>query len=122
MEFISKPFAKSELIVKVERTLATPKETKRTGKSTIQLDPITFTLIKDGRRSEELTAKEYKILAIILGSKDHKVSRKDLQEQVWGDQLISAKSLDQHFFHLRKKISPLGLEIMYAGAYFYRLV
>ncbi len=121
VEFISKPFAKSELIVKVERTLATPKEPKRSVGKSIQLDPTSFTLLKDGRRSEELTAKEYKILAIILGAKDHKITRKDLQEQVWGDQVISAKSLDQHFFHLRKKISPLGLEIMYAAPV-YRLV
>lgn len=121
VEFISKPFAKSELIVKVERTLAAPKDVKRNTGKAIQLDPISFTLVKDGRRSEELTAKEYKILAIILGSKDHKVNRQDLQELVWGDQAISGKSLDQHFFHLRRKISPLGLEIMYATPV-YRLV
>lgn len=60
-------------------------------------------------------------MAIILAAKDHKITRKELQEQVWGDQAISAKSLDQHFFHLRKKISPLGIEIMYSTP-LYRLV
>lgn len=123
IDYISKPFAKSELIVKVERILATPKGARtRSNPRALFLDPTTFTLTREaGLRSEELTAKEYKILAIMLNSKDFKITRKELQEQVWGEALISNKSLDQHFFHLRKKISPLGLEIMYIAPV-YRLV
>lgn len=122
IDYISKPFAKSELIVKVERILAAPKAARTNpNHRSLYLDPTTFTLSREGVRSEELTAKEFKILAIMLNSKDFKITRKELQDQVWGDALISNKSLDQHFFHLRKKISPLDLEIMYIAPV-YRLV
>lgn len=45
VEFISKPFAKSELVVKVERSLAALKDAKRGVPKAIELDPTSFTLI-----------------------------------------------------------------------------
>lgn len=120
-EYISKPFAKSELIVKIERILAKPRLANgSSGHQEVFLDPTTFTVERSGVRSEILTAKEYKILAILLNAKDHRATRQEIQDLVWPETDISAKSMDQHFFHLRKKINATGIEISFSSPY-YRL-
>jgi DNA-binding response OmpR family regulator len=110
-DYISKPFAKSELVVKVERALALAEG--RGQEDALTLDPITLTLRRGDLSTEELTAKEFKILAIILNEKGYRISREKIQNMVWPGAFVSPKSLDQHLLHLRRKLAAVGLEIVY---------
>jgi two-component system, OmpR family, alkaline phosphatase synthesis response regulator PhoP len=117
-DYISKPFPKSELIAKVERIFEMRKVEKPMSHQQVELDPTSLTLVSNGKHSKELTAKEYKILAIMLSANDKKISRQQIQHHIWQEAKISRKSLDQHLLHLRRKLSPVGLEIVYSAPYY----
>jgi DNA-binding response OmpR family regulator len=54
-----------------------------------------------------LTDIEYRILEILIRSKNRQVSREHLQEEIWGQSLISKHTLDTHIYNLKKKSDRL---------------
>lgn len=122
LDYLTKPFSANELIIKVERTLkglaTTPPKDPRT--DALKLDPTTFTLIFGDKRSKELTAKEFKIIAIFLDSPDLKAHKQEVLDRVWGEGAPEARnSLDVHFHHLRKKLESIGIEITFKTPFYY---
>ena len=49
------------------------------------------------------------------------MTRENLIKLTWGGITVAAKSLDVHLFHLRRKIEPLGMEIIFLRPNYYKL-
>lgn len=115
LDFISKPFSKSEIQVKIDIFLnrhATP----LAGVSPVKLDPLSMTLYTENERSSELTAKEYRILSLFLQATEQTVPRRHLVLTLWKDINVSEKTLDVHLSNIRRKIAALGLTIVCTDA------
>lgn len=115
LDFISKPFSKSEIQVKIDIFLSRqadhPAEI-----SPVKLDPLSMTLYTKNERSSELTAKEYRILSLFLQAPEHVVPRRHLVLTLWKDINVSEKTLDVHLSNIRRKIAALGLTIVCTDA------
>lgn len=112
-DFLSKPFTKNSLIVKVEQLIA--RKNKR-GASPfhlfgVDLDPIASTLSKVNLPSVTLTSKEFQIISCLAKAGNQGVTREQLQTQVWNDVTVNGKTLDVHLANLRKKIGTLALDL-----------
>jgi DNA-binding response OmpR family regulator len=118
IDYITKPFGKAELVVKVERILACrdPESPTYDCTTDIELDPVYLTI---GRRNHQerlgLTNKEMQIVSMIMHSPDRKVSRTELTDKIWGDAALNSKTLDVHMFNLRRKLKPLGIVIKHVS-------
>ena len=58
-----------------------------------------------GKKTDDLTARELKLLEIFLAHPDEVLSRDQLLNAAWGiNYLGTTRTLDQHIVQLRKKI------------------
>lgn len=115
LDFISKPFSKSELQVKLDIYL-NRLASQQDAISAVKLDPLSMTLYTRHERSSELTAKEYRILSLFLQATEQIVPRKHLVLTLWKDINVSEKTLDVHLSNIRRKIASLGLTIVCTDA------
>jgi len=111
LDFISKPFSKSEIQVKVDIFL-NRQDKESMAPYLAQLDPLSMTLYTNKERSIELTAKEYRILSLFLQANDQRVLRRHLVLTLWKDINVSEKTLDVHLSNIRRKISSVNLTIV----------
>lgn len=98
-DYLTKPFKKNELIVKIETILKGKHIFGGTIKQKVSID---------GTSIEGLTTKERKLLELFLENEDRKTNREDILEKVWGGRYIHPKSVDVHLYNLRRKLSPYG--------------
>ena len=122
-DYLIKPIRKNELLVKLENLLklkGQSKESSKLDKYSIIFDPASLTLKKGQSQLVQLTAKEMQIFSIIYRS-EKSVSKRELEQGIWGSAAVISKSLDVHIFNLRKKISTLGLSISFNVRDGYRL-
>jgi DNA-binding response OmpR family regulator len=113
-DYLVKPFRKSELVVKIERILNSAKiqNPMKTAISPWSLDPITLSVCRAGKAIGHLTSKEFQILSILHQAPDQTISRDQLCAAIWSEVQVTAKTFDVHLGNLRKKLSPLGMEIV----------
>lgn len=72
--------------------------------SDITLDEKRYTLTINGIE-HTLPRKEFEILRLLCSSPGHIVSRRDIFEAVWGDDIIVGdRTLDVHIRRLRRKL------------------
>lgn len=66
-----------------------------------------------------LTAKELKLMRVLLQNAEQCIARSALNQCVWGDTAVSPRTLDTHVSRLRKLLQPCGLTIesIYGGGY-----
>jgi DNA-binding response OmpR family regulator len=113
-DYVTKPFGVRELLARIQALLrrgggsATsnhqlPDESPfKIGEATI--DPKTFQL-KRGKATEELTAKELKLLQVFHAHVGEVLSRDKLLTEVWGYNYYgTTRTLDQVIVQLRKKL------------------
>jgi DNA-binding response OmpR family regulator len=105
-DYVTKPFSPSELRARVKAVLrrtAKPETALfRFGDSEIDLDRCE--LRRAGRRVE-LTALEYRMLAIFVENRGKTLTRDKLLDLVWGrDAAVTDRVVDNHIVSLRKKI------------------
>lgn len=105
-DYITKPFKKNELLVKIETIL---KKNQKFG------EPIKPNVTIDGVVIEGLTTKQKKLLSLFNSQEDRTVGRELILEKVWGDTSVHPKTLDVHLYNLRRKINPYGLIIKSLG-------
>ena len=109
-DYVTKPFGVRELLARVQALL------RRTGKTAdsddgsvfkigdATIDPKTFQL-KRGKTTEELTAKELKLLQHFHAHAGEVLSRDKLLNEVWGYNYFgTTRTLDQVIVQLRKKL------------------
>lgn len=121
VDYLTKPFARAELQVKVDKALiwkgGVPLESPF---PETELDSTTLTILNSGKRSKVLTPKEFQILAILLEVKDP-IARPFLTSRVWKDSSVSPKTFDVHLSNLRKKIAQTGLGIQFIAPNSYQI-
>jgi len=118
-DYVTKPFGVRELLARIHALLrrgrngaapaANESETAfKVGAATI--DPKTFQLQR-GKASEELTAKEMKLLQYFHLHTGEVLSRDRLLNEVWGYNYFgTTRTLDQVIVQLRKKLGDNGDE------------
>lgn len=97
-DYLTKPYKKNELLVKLENTLKKLRDKRISGKD--------FKI--DGKLIEGLTSKQVQILNLFSESEGRKISREEILEKVWGKTNVRPKTVDVHLYNLRRKIRPYG--------------
>ncbi len=118
-DYVTKPFGVRELLARIHALLrrtqkaSTPdpssaSECFRIGVATI--DPKTFQ-VRRGKMTEDLTAKELKLLQFFFTHPGEVMSRDKLLNEVWGYNYYgTTRTLDQVIVQLRKKLGDNGGE------------
>jgi DNA-binding response OmpR family regulator len=107
-DYVTKPFRRGELIARVHAFL----RRSRTKQTTVarfgqyELNLTAHKLYRDGKEVE-LTAKEFKLLAYLVGRQGCALTRDDILNAVWGNRVIvTPRSIDRCVATLRAKIEP----------------
>jgi two-component system, OmpR family, alkaline phosphatase synthesis response regulator PhoP len=109
-DYMSKPFGVRELVARINALLRrTQQRPANDGGAPFQIGPCTIDpgkfLLRRGRASAELTAKELKLLQIFHAHPGEVLSRDRLLNEVWGyDYYGTTRTLDQVIVQLRKKL------------------
>ena len=117
-DYVTKPFGVRELLARIHALLrrggdgasktAETHDSFKIGEATI--DPKTFE-IRRGKTTEELTAKELKLLQLFHANAGEVFSRDRLLNEVWGYNYYgTTRTLDQVIVQLRKKLGDNGGE------------
>jgi len=106
-DYLTKPFAFSELVARIEalgRRKAVVQETAELGLADLQMNLITRTVTRRGQVIE-LTTREFLLLEYLLRNAGRVVSRSMLLEAVWDYNFDPQTNIiDQHVSRLRAKI------------------
>lgn len=105
-DYITKPFKKNELLVKIETILRGKKTMAGQVKSQVSVDGVSI---------EGLTGKQKKLLSLFNSKEDRVIDRDLILDNVWGDTAVHPKTLDVHLYNLRRKLHPYGLIIKSLG-------
>ena len=105
-DYLTKPFAFAELVVRVKALLrrgpVNRSSTLRVGD--LELDRLTQQVKRAGRRVE-LTAKEYSLLEYLMQNEEHVLSRNMIIEHVWDQSFDGVTNIvDVYVRHLRSKV------------------
>jgi DNA-binding response OmpR family regulator len=117
-DYVTKPFGVRELLARIHallRRTAPPAPAEANGQAPFQIgdatiDPKTYQL-RRGKKVEELTAKELKLLQVFYAYPGEVLSRDRLLNEVWGYNYFgTTRTLDQVIVQLRKKLGDNGGE------------
>ena len=109
-DYLVKPFSLRELVARIKALLRRSKVVEPESKSKVfQHGDLMINLsehrVTVSERNVELSPKEFKILAMLMGAPGRVFSREELLEQVWGlDFYGDTKTVDVHIRWLREKI------------------
>ena len=108
-DYLTKPFALAELIVRVRALLRRAEAPAAGAPSTeLRLDPAVHAAAV-GERAEPLTPTEFRLLATLLARKGQVVRRRELVLAAWPDgALVHDNTLDAYVLRLRRKLRDLG--------------
>ena len=116
---LTKPFGVRELLARIQALLRRSLASTGSGGSdsatafqigAAKIDTKTFQ-VKRGKATEELTAKELKLLQLFHAHPGEVLSRDRLLNQVWGYNYYgTTRTLDQVIVQLRKKLGDNGSE------------
>ncbi len=111
-DYVTKPFSPRELILRINRSLRRGKE------KTVGVEKLTIgELALDHTRHEvlvkakpvELTATEFRLLALLMERRGRVQGRDSLLNDVWGyESVIDTRTVDTHVRRLREKLGPLA--------------
>lgn len=115
-DFLTKPFDPLELKIRLKSKIKKLNEKYRTKKiGDVIIDPQQFKAIKSNNDQSQidlqLTTIEMKILILLTDNTGHVFTRNQIIDKVWGDIIISDRTVDSHIAHLRKKLNPTELKI-----------
>jgi DNA-binding response OmpR family regulator len=108
-DYVPKPFSPRELVLRVKKRLE--QTTGAPVKSTYNFGPLLVDvsrhLVSVRGRRVELTATEFKLLALLLQRTGHVQSRDQLLRDVWEYEThIDTRTVDTHIRRLREKLGP----------------
>lgn len=107
-DYLTKPFSSLELRARIKavlrRTAPELAEVVRFGD--VEADLGSCQVRRDGE-TIEMTATEFKLLALFLRRKGRLLTREQVLDEVWGkDSAPTDRVVDNHIMNLRKKIEP----------------
>ena len=109
-DYLTKPFGIQELLARIRAVLRRTQEPARAsvpaeiafGQVTIQTSALRGV---NGKRPFELSARELKVLAVLVREAGNVVDRNQLMDEVWGREYFgTTRTLDQVIVKLRQKI------------------
>jgi two-component system OmpR family response regulator len=111
-DYLTKPFALAELIVRVrallKRSGAELSEAPEAGE--LRLDPASHG-VRLGERLEALTPTEFRLLAALAARPGEVLRRAELVTAAWPEgAIVHANTLDAYIGRLRRKLRALGAE------------
>ncbi|MGA2751273.1 MAG: response regulator transcription factor, partial [Verrucomicrobiota bacterium] len=108
-DYVPKPFSPRELILRVKKRLEQNSGAETKGAyvfGPLQIDVSRHLVLVKGRRVE-LTATEFKLLALLIQRSGHVQSRDQLLRDVWEyESHIDTRTVDTHMRRLREKLGP----------------
>ncbi len=87
----------------------------------LELDPVSFEVLRDGQTSDPLTAKEFKLFSLLHEAPGMILERAELVRGLWGEVKVSANSLDVHLSRLRRKLARVQVVIRFVSPDQYRI-
>jgi len=110
-DYVTKPFASTELIARIEAVLrrvkpeATDKVVKVDG---LVLDPVSHRVTVDDRQLD-LGPTEFRLLHLLMTHPERVYSRDQLLDLVWGRNIhVGLRTVDMHVSNLRKALESTG--------------
>lgn len=122
-DYISKPFSIREVVARIKAILKRGAVQKEEGRKLVFND-----LWIDSRKKTvsiageniNLTRKEFEILALLLKNQGHFISRDEILNRIWNDDVIvTERNVDVNIARLRKKIGEYGDYIKGKSGYGY---
>jgi two-component system response regulator MprA len=122
-DYVTKPFAVAEVLVRVE-ALAKRQRPEPTQDSGLRLDPRRFSL-----RTEDaevpLTPTEFRMLAVLTAQPGEVVSRRQIVSAAWPEGgIVQENTIDSYVRRLRRKLeevrSPMAIETIRGIGYILR--
>jgi two-component system, OmpR family, alkaline phosphatase synthesis response regulator PhoP len=126
-DYVSKPFSPTELVARVRALLrrsqrGAPKRGGTTTYGPIELDEERH-IVTLGGREISLTAKEFLLLAYMLGHRGRVLSRDVLLTDVWGYRYTGGtRTVDVHVRRLREKLPVLADALVTVTQFGYKLL
>lgn len=113
-DYLAKPFALSELVVRLSalaRRTAAGDASGAAQEPALQLDPVTHAAGYQGRRVD-LTPTEYRLLARLMARPGEAVRRGALISAAWPDgAMVQENTLDSYIVRLRRKLAALAAPV-----------
>jgi two-component system OmpR family response regulator len=109
-DYLAKPFAFSELLARIRALARRPPERPDEGITAgdIVLDPLRIR-VSVGSASQELTAREFALLAYLVRHVGEVVTRQQVLDGVWGAEPdVYSNVVDLYIHYLRDKLETLG--------------
>jgi len=122
-DYISKPFSIKELVARIRAVLRRGKNVVIIPK-VITIDRMELDLnrksVTIANESILLTRKEFEILAMLVSHKGKYLSRQEILDRIWSDDVIvTERNVDVNIARLRKKIGEYGNSIKGRTGYGY---
>ncbi|EQC49155.1 response regulator receiver domain protein [Bacteriovorax sp. BSW11_IV] len=109
LDYLTKPFKKNELVVKVENVLSGAQRQR------FEIEGASKSVMLDGKEVKNLTSKQKQLLHLFMDSPGRCISRNDILEKVWESTNVHPKTVDVHLYNLRRKLHDLGYMIRSDG-------
>ena len=122
-DYISKPFSIREVVARIKAILkrgaVQKEENRKLGFNDLWIDFQKKTISIAGENIN-LTRKEFEILALLLKNQGHFISRDEILNRIWNDDVIvTERNVDVNIARLRKKIGEYGDYIKGKSGYGY---
>jgi two-component system, OmpR family, response regulator len=105
-DYLTKPFALAELMVRIHALLKRSQREEAPAPG-LQLDPAAHA-VRVGPKSEPLTPTEFRLLAALAARPGEVVRRRELVAAAWPDgAIVHANTLDAYVGRLRRKLRAL---------------
>lgn len=105
-DYLTKPFAFSELLARVKALLRRPLnlcgEILRVGN--LELDPDKFLVAKNGVRIP-MSSREFSLLEYLMANKGKFLSRQKIMDEIWDEEANSfSNTVEVHIMNIRRKL------------------
>lgn len=121
-DYVCKPFESRELLARIRARLRRAEAEKRKDGEfrlgNLVFDPKSSQVTVDGKLVQ-LTEAEKRLLLYFLERPNELLTRERILGDVWPDSVVSARTVDTHVAHLRKKLSGFTFELktLYRAGY-----
>lgn len=125
-DYITKPFSPRELVLRIKKVLqrvgAAPPEPETLKFGDLVIDEPRHLVSRRGKRIE-LTATEFKLLALLAQRRGRVQSREQLLRDVWEyNSVIDTRTVDTHVRRLREKLGPAARHLDTVRGVGYRFI